>query len=128
MRFQASFFVTAFFIAATISSSQAQEASIYGVFCDTPEQVEMYVLEEQQANSLQDASEEVLNQDKRYNCMKLHVVAVGIHQVGKLHTLLEKTVGVFAVRVVAILPISGGSEPYQRLDDPILVYTPIALR
>jgi hypothetical protein len=88
----------------------------------------MYVLEEQQANSLQDASEEVLNQDKRYNCMKLHVAAVGIHQVGKLHTLLEKTVGVFAVRVVAILPISGGSEPYQRLDDPILVYTPIAIK
>ena len=59
--------------------------------------------------------------------MKLHVSAVGIHQVGKLHTVLEKTIGIFAVRVVAILPISVGSEPYQRLDDPILVYTPIAL-
>ena len=32
------------------------------------------------------------------------------------------------LRVIAILPVSGGSEPYQRLDDPILVYTPIALR
>jgi hypothetical protein len=49
-------------------------------------------------------------------------------EVGKLHTLLEKTVGVFAVRVVTILPISEGSEPYQRLDDPILVYTPIAIK
>ena len=84
----------------------------------------MYVSEQQQLNSPQDAFEE---QDKKYNCMNLHVAAVGIHQVGKLHTLLEETVGVFAVRVVAILPMSGGSEPYQRLDDPILVYTPIAI-
>ena len=88
----------------------------------------MYILEQQQGSSPQDAFEEVLKQDKKYNCMKLHVTAVGIHQVGKLHTLPETTVGVFAVRVVAVLPISGGSEPYQRVDDPILVYTPIAVR
>ena len=59
--------------------------------------------------------------------MNLHVSAASLHQVGQLHTSSEKTVGIFAVRVVAILPISGGSEPYQRFDDPILVYTPIAL-
>jgi hypothetical protein len=56
------------------------------------------------------------------------VGAVGIQQVGELRTFLEKTVGVFAVRVVAILPISGGSEPYQRFANPILVYTPISIR
>jgi hypothetical protein len=127
MRVRASFFVAAVFICASITVAIAQEASIYGVFCNTPEQVEMYILEQQQRNSPQDAFEEVLKQDKKYNCMNLHVAAVGIHQVGKLHTLLEQTVGVFAVRVVAILPMSGGSEPYQRLDDPILVYTPIAI-
>ena len=128
MRVRVSFFVAAVFICASVTVAIAQEASIYGVFCDTPEQVEMYISEEQQRNSLQDEFGEVLKQDKKYNCMNLHVAAVGIHQVGKLHTLLEETVGVFAVRVVAILPMSGGSEPYQRLDDPILVYTPIAIK
>jgi hypothetical protein len=88
----------------------------------------MYILDQQEGNSPQDAFEEVLKQDKKYNCMNQHVTAVGIHQVGKFHTFLEKTVGVFAVRVVAILPISGGSESYQRLDDQIVVYTPIAMR
>ena len=128
MRVRASFFIAAVFIYASITVAIAQEASIYGVFCSTPEQVEMYILEQQHRNSSQDAFEEVLKQDTKYNCMNLHVAAVGIHQVGKLHTLLEETVGVFAVRVVAILPMSGGSEPYQRLDDPILVYTPIAIQ
>lgn len=118
MRVRVSFFVAAVFICASITVAIAQEASLYGVFCDTPEQVEMYISEEQQRNSPQGAFGEFLKQDKKYNCMKLHVSAVGIHQVGKLHTLLEQTVGVFAVRVVAILPMSGGSEPYQRLDDP----------
>jgi hypothetical protein len=87
----------------------------------------MYIAAEQQRNSPENAFGEVLKQDKKYNCMKLHVSAIGIHQIGNLHTLLEQTVGVFVVRVVAILPISGGSEPYERLDDPILVYTPIAI-
>jgi hypothetical protein len=128
MKVRSSFFIAAVFICASITAAIPQEASIYGVFCDTPEQVEIYILEQQQGKSAQDAFEEALKQDKKPNCMNLHVKAVGIHQVGKLHTSLEKKVGVFAVRVVAILPISGGSEPYQRLDDPILVYTPIALR
>jgi hypothetical protein len=128
MRVQALFLVAAVFICASIAVAVAQEASIYGVFCDTPEQVEMYVLEQQRSSSPEGAAEEVLNQDKKYNCMNLHVSAVSLQQVGKLHTALENTVAVFAVRVVAILPISGGSEPYQRLDHPILVYTPIALR
>ena len=128
MRVRASFFVAAVLICARITVALAQESSIYGIFCDTSEQAEMYILEQQQGNSPQDAFEDFLKQDKKHNCMKLHVAAVGIHQVGKLHTFLEKTAGVFAVRVVAILPISGGSEPYQRFDDPILVYTPIALR
>ena len=127
MRVRASFFVASVFICASITVAIAQEASIYGVFCETLEQVEMYISEEQQRNSPQGAFGEFLKQDKKYNCMKLHVAAIGIHQVGKLHTLLEQTVGVFAVRVVAILPMSGGSEPYQRLDDPILVYTPVAI-
>jgi hypothetical protein len=128
MRVRALFFVAAVFTCASITVAIAQEASIYGVFCDTPEQVEMYILEQQQGSSSQDAFEQILKQDKKYNCMKLHVTAVGIHQVGKLHTLPETTIGVFAVRVVAVLPMSGGSEPYQRFDDPILVYTPIAIR
>ena len=127
MRVRAMFFVAAVFICASITVTLAQDASIYGIFCETPDQAEMYILE-QLADSPQDALEEVLKQDKNHNCMKLHVAAVGIHQVGKLHTFLQKTVGVFAVRVVAILPISGGSKPYQRLDHPILVYTPITLR
>jgi hypothetical protein len=88
----------------------------------------MYVLEQQEGNSSEETLDKVLKQDNRYNCMKLHVTAVGIHQVGELHTFLEKTVGIFAVRVVAILPISGGLEPYQRFENPILVYTPISIR
>jgi hypothetical protein len=129
MSVRASFFVAAVFICASITVAIGQEASIYGVFCDTPDQVELYILEQEQANSPQDTFEEGPKQDTaKYNCMQLHVAAVGIHQVGKLHTLLEKTVAVFAVRVVAILPNLGGSEPYQRLDNPILVYTPIALK
>jgi hypothetical protein len=125
MRVRVSFFVAAVFICASITVAIAQEASIYGVFCETLEQVEMYISEEQQRNSPQGAFEE---QHKKYNCMNLHVSAVGIHQVGKIHTLHEQTVGVFAVRIVAILPISGGLEAYQRFDDPILVYTPIAIK
>jgi hypothetical protein len=129
MRVLASFFVAAFFVCASIAVAIAQEASIYGVFCDTPDQVELYILEQEQANSPQDAFDEGSKEDTaKYNCMRLHVSAVGIHQVGKIHTLLERTVAVFAVRVVAILPIFGGSEPYQRLDHPILIYTPIALK
>jgi hypothetical protein len=124
MRVRALLSVAAVFICASIIVAIAQEASIYGVFCETPEQVEVYILEQQRANSPKDGREDA----PKYNCMKLHVAAIGIHQVGKLHTFLERTVGVFAVRVVAILPISGGSEPYQRLDNPILVYTPIAIR
>jgi hypothetical protein len=126
MRVRASFFIAAVFIYLSITAF-AQEAAIFGVFCDTPEQVEMFILEQQEGNSAEDTSDTILKQDNKYNCIKLHVTAVGIHQVGGLHTFLEKTVGIFAVRVVAILPISGGTEPYQRLDHPILVYTPIAL-
>jgi hypothetical protein len=91
MRVRALFFAAAVFLCASITVAIAQEASIYGVFCETPEQAEMYILEQQQGNSPQDTFEEVLKQDKKYNCMKLHVTAVGIHQVGKLHTFLEKT-------------------------------------
>ena len=128
MRVRVLFFVAAVFICASITAAFAQEASIYGVFCDSPEQVEMYILEQQKGNSPEGTAEEVLKQDIKYNCMNLHVSAVSLHQVAKLHTSLEKTVGIFAVRVVAILPISGGSEPYQRLESPILVYTPISIR
>jgi hypothetical protein len=91
MRVRALFFAAAVLLCASITVAIAQEASIYGVFCETPEQAEMYILEQQQGNSPQDTFEEVLKQDKKYNCMKLHVTAVGIHQVGKLHTFLEKT-------------------------------------
>jgi hypothetical protein len=128
MRVRPFAFVAAVFVCASTTVGIAQEASIYGVFCDTPEQAEMYIFEQEGGNSLQDEFDEVVKQGNKYNCMKLHVTAVGIHRVGKLHTFVEKTVSVFAVRVVAILPISGGSEPYQRLDDPILVYTPITMR
>jgi hypothetical protein len=78
MRVRALFFAAAVFLCASITVAIAQEASIYGVFCETPEQAEMYILEQQQGNSPQDTFEEVLKQDKKYNCMKLHVTAVGI--------------------------------------------------
>jgi hypothetical protein len=128
MRVRQLFLLPAVFFVASTTFGIAQEVSIYGVFCDTPEQVEMYILGEQQENSTQDTFDEGLKHDNKYNCTKLHVRAVGIQQVGELRTFLEKTVGVFAVRVVAILPISGGSEPYQRFANPILVYTPISIR
>jgi hypothetical protein len=128
MRVRPLLFVAAGFICASTTVAIAQEASIYGVLCDTPEQAGMYILEQQEGNSPEDTLDKVLKQDNRYNCMKLHVTAVGIHQVGELHTFLEKTVAVFAVRVVAILPISGGSEPSQRLENPIVVYSPINIR
>ena len=127
MRVRPFLFVPAVFVCASTTVATAQQASIYGVFCDTPAQVEMYILE-QQGSSPEDALDKVSKQDNEYNCRKLHVRAVGIQQVGELRTFLEKTVGVFAVRVVAILPISGGSEPYQRFENPILVYTPISIR
>jgi hypothetical protein len=45
MRVRPLLFVAAGFICASTTVAIAQEASIYGVFCDTPEQVEMYILE-----------------------------------------------------------------------------------
>jgi hypothetical protein len=125
MRVRALFILAAVFICASITVAIAQEASIYGVFCETPEQAEMYILDQQEGNSPQDAVEKLLKQDKKYNCIKLHVTAVGIHQVGKFHTFLEETIGVFAVRVVEILPISGDQNHISGLTTRLLSILPL---
>jgi hypothetical protein len=64
MRVRPLLFVAAGFICASTTVAIAQEASIYGVFCDTPEQVEMYILEQQEGSS-EDPLDKVLKQDNR---------------------------------------------------------------
>jgi hypothetical protein len=115
------------FLFITAASAQG-EVSIHGLFCETPEQIDSYIVQQQNGKSAEDAYEEVLKQDMKHSCALVHVMSRGIQAVGRTYQFLGKTVGVFAVNVVAILPFPGKSEPpYKQLDHPIIAYTPLAI-
>jgi hypothetical protein len=129
MRLRLSFLIAAFFFASSVTSGRAQEASIMGVFCDTAEQIETYIQQQQSGKTSNEAFEEVLKQDAQHTCGNGNMTIDHIHQVGGLYQLLGKTVGIFAIRIVAVPPVSGQSEPpYRRLNPPMDAYTPIAVR
>jgi hypothetical protein len=117
------------FAAVCFAAHLGARSLYYGVFWETPEQIETYIQQQQTGKMSNEAFEEQLKQDVQHTCRNGNVIIDHIQQVGRVYQFLGKTVRIFAVRILAILPLPGQSEPfYQKLNAPIDAYTPIAMR
>ena len=128
-KLQKKFLLTVGLLTALTTQVAAAEFSVFGTFCVTPEQIDTYITEQQHGKSPADAFDVINKPDKA--CALMHVMATNAQPIGKEYNFLGKHAFVTMVRVVAFLPIPKHPELYnlyKRLDEPIILYTPMSVR